>query len=38
MRHIPFLAIIVFAYNALAFSANAVLSKPVWIMRLVSGA
>ena len=38
MRHIPFLAIIVVAYNALAFSAHSLLAKPVWVMRLVSGA
>jgi len=38
MRHIPFLAIIVFAYNALAFAAGNVFVKPVWVVRLVSGA
>ena len=38
MRNIPFLAIIVFAYNALAFSASAVLSTPLWVMGLASGA
>jgi hypothetical protein len=38
MKHIPFLAIIVIAYNVLAFSAGTVLSKPIWGMQLVSGA
>ena len=38
MRHIPFLAIIVLAYNALAFSAHGLLAKPVWALQLVSGA
>lgn len=38
MRHIPFLAIIVIAYNVLAFSADTLLTKTVWDIRLISGA